>query len=122
MSDENTTSPPPPEPGPIAKAIDKVATAEHRQQAPRLWLWWLAGVVAFALVWLIAPQQIGNVVNKWAMACLCAVGTYFLDRAFYMFLPVHLDESLPDSLLGAARLLARPIIFLGFCLVIGLGV
>lgn len=122
--DESTDkpSPPAPEPGPVKKVVEKIATAEAKQQMPRMWLWWIA-LAAFlgVLIWKY-PNQISNAINKNYILTESVIATYFIDRMFFLFTKLKFDENLQDNLLGAARVLSRPIIFLGVCVVLALTV
>src|ERR1035437_7039492 len=91
--DESTAAPIPPAPGPIAKAVATVATAEKNQQVPRLWLWMIAAANLAVLVGMIAPQQVGNVLMKTLLVFMAGITSYFLDRALFLFVEVKLDES-----------------------------
>ena len=122
MSDESTAAPIPPAPGPIAKAVAVVATAEKNQQAPRLWLWMITAAVLAVLVALIAPQQIGNVLMKTLLVFMAGITSYFLDRAFFLFVEVKLDDTLPHDVIGGARIVARALIFIGCVMGYGLAV
>ena len=120
--DESTAAPIPPAPGPIAKAVATVATAEKNQQVPRLWLWMIAAAILAVLVGMIAPQQVGNVLMKTLLVFMAGITSYFLDRALFLFVEVKLDESLPHDAIGAARIVARALIFVGCVMGYGLAV
>ncbi len=88
----------------------------------RLWGWVLIALVLVAIVAYVSPHQVPVVLYKVAMVTLSAVIAYWIDRSLFKYVPhAALDNDLPKSTYGAARLIARALIYLGTVLAVSLG-
>lgn len=89
---------------------------------PRLSDWTLLALVLLALLAWTAPQNLGVVAYKALLVAIAVVGAYWADRGLYKRMPrLRLDDGLPYNALGAARIVARALIFLGCVLGLTLG-
>lgn len=87
----------------------------------RLWLWWLYAAVLLGLIAWVAPQQIEVVLYKLTLVALATVVAYMADRELFKRCPVQIRAVMPKDTFGAARLIARSLIFIGVVLGLTLG-
>lgn len=79
---------------------------------PRMWDWILFTVVAFGMVFWVAPQQINVVLYKALLVSLAAVLSYWVDHSLFKRHADRIDENQQRDIYGAARVLSRAIMFL----------
>lgn len=92
------------------------------KRVTRLWGWMAIAVVLVGVVAYVSPQQVPVIMYKLALVTVSAVVAYWIDQSLFKFVPhAQLDSFLPTSTYGAARLIARAVIYLGTVLAISLG-
>lgn len=88
----------------------------------RMWDWWLYVAVLIAVVSYIAPQQLSVVAYKACLLALAVVIAYLADRSLFMRTSDQIHERMQRDILSACRVISRALIFVGVCIVFGMGI
>lgn len=88
----------------------------------RMWDWLVYAVILFVIIALVAPQQVPVVAYKASLLALAVILAYMADRSLFKRVADQLDGRMARDLVGAARVISRALIFLGVCIVFGMGV
>ena len=87
---------------------------------PRMWQWYLITVGLVVAIHFVAPQQLSVVTYKVLLVTLAAVLAFTIDRSLFKAWGVLTEGMVRDNL-GAARVLARALVFLAVVLGVSLG-
>lgn len=88
--------------------------------APRMWQWYIVTAALLVAINVVAPQQISVVAYKALLVSLAAVLGLMIDRSLYKRWGPLID-GMERSNVGAARVLARALVFLAVVLGVSLG-
>jgi hypothetical protein len=83
--------------------------------------WWLATLIGLIIISIIAGHQVGVLIYKVLQITLALGISYAADRSLFRQ-TIGIDINLPDSPLGAARLIARAIVAMAIILGLTLGI
>lgn len=85
----------------------------------RLKGWWLATIIVFGAIAVIAPQQIGVLLYKILQVTLGIIISYLADKALFKHVPA-VDE-VDHGVFGASRIIARALIAIGVLYALSVG-
>lgn len=92
------------------------------KRLPRLWVWMVVAVLLLAGVAYVSPQQFPVVMYKLSMVTVSAVVAYWIDRSLFKYTgQARMDPDMERDLYGAARLVARALVYVGTVLGVTLG-
>ena len=87
---------------------------------PRKWQWYIVTAALMVAIYFVAPQQLSVVTYKVLLVSLAGVLALTIDRSLYKRWGPLID-GMERSNVGAARVLARALVFLAVVLGVSLG-
>lgn len=83
---------------------------------------YLIALSLLVAVIVLSPQQATVVLYKFSLVSLAAIFAFFVDRTLFSHLVFGVDDSLPQTAVGGARIVARALIVFAVVLGVTLGV
>lgn len=87
-----------------------------------MWDWWIYVAVLMAVIAILAPQQVEVIAYKACLLALAVVIAYMADRSLFKRALDQIDHRMSRDILSAGRVISRALIFLGVCIVLGMGI